>query len=128
MARMAGLRGGSPEWPFVIPLCMEHAKDDDALANDLVKYLVWKPPEKHPAELAMVEVLAFGIHFQRPHGGGKFIQKLATEPGPFPLIPIPRRLQIPFRLGSDEHDPVHARPRNRASTSRHGAPSEGLAS
>jgi hypothetical protein len=122
MAGMAGLRGGSPELPFVIPLCMEHAKDDDALTNDLVKYLVGKPPEKHPAEMAKVKVLAFGIQFQSPHGGGEFIQELAPEPGPLLLIPIL------FRLGSDEHEPVHARPRNRASTSRHGAPSEGLAS
>ncbi len=124
---MAGQRGRSWDLSFVILLCMEHTKDD-ALADDLAKYFVGKPPAKHPAEVAMVKVLAFGIQFQRPHAGGKFIQKLGPEPGPFSLIPIPRHLQIPFRLGADEHDPAHARPRNRASTSRHGAPAEGLAS
>lgn len=125
---MAGPRGRSRDFPFVILLCMEHAKDDDPLTDNLVKYLVGKPPEEHPAEIAMVKVLAFGIPFQRLHGGGKFVQKLTPQPGPFLLIPIPRHLQIPFRLGADEQDPVHARPRNRASTSRHGVPPKGLAS
>jgi len=32
--------------PFVILLCMKHAKDHDAHADDLVKYLVGKPSEK----------------------------------------------------------------------------------
>ena len=62
---------------------MEDAENDEARANDLVKYLVRKPAKKDAAEIAVVNSLAFGIQFQRPHGMGKFIQQFATEAGSF---------------------------------------------
>jgi len=74
---------------FVILLCVEYPKYDDADADDLVEYLVGKPPENDAAKVAVVKSLAFGIQFQRPHRGGELIQKFTSQPGPFLLIPIP---------------------------------------
>ena len=69
-----------------------------------------------------------GILFQPSHGGGKLIQKFISQARHFLFIPSSCLSQIPFRLRSTEHEPVHARLRKRASTSRHGAPGVGFAS
>jgi hypothetical protein len=89
--------------PFVILLGAKHAKDHNVRSDDLVKNLVGKPAKKDSAEVPIVRALAFGIEFQRSHGGRKFIQEFVAQARDFLLVPCSRRGQILLRLRPNEH-------------------------
>ena len=49
---------------------MQHAENDDALADNLIENLVGKTPKQHAAEGPVVEPGSFRVMYQFAHGGG----------------------------------------------------------
>ena len=107
---------------------MEHAEDDDSLADHLVEHFIGEAPEQDAPEIPMIDPWGLRVAGQWMQGGGHFIEEGVSE---FPvdgIIPIAGGGDVLFRFRSDKEPPFHLRRRRRASTSDQGEPALGLVS